>query len=84
MSCTPRRTAICGKTLQCVLILGRVLTRVVDLEAGLGVAEKGFPVAVYGVGVGGWGAEIGPGLALVGGNADGDAVVGVCSCVWVS
>lgn len=47
------------------------------------VAEEWLPVAVYGIGVGGWGAEIGPGLALVAGGADGDAVVGVGSCVGV-
>ncbi len=48
--------------------------------AGLCVAEEGFPISVDGVGVGGCGAEVCPCCAEVGGEADGDAEVGVGAC----
>lgn len=63
------------------MVLSGVFAGVVDLHAaGLGVAEERFPVSVDGVGVGGCGAEVCPCCAKVGGEADGDAEVGVGAC----
>lgn len=66
------------------MVLSGIFAGVVDLyAAGLCVAEERFPVSVDGVGVGGGGAEVCPRFAAVGGDADGDAEVGVSSCIGV-
>ena len=49
----------------------------------MSVAEEGFPVAVNGTVVGGGGAEVGPGFALVAGYGDGDAEEGVGTVIGV-